>query len=281
LEVSPELGHAGSLEKRLSRSTLNWQLFDARRDAFREAYRTAEPWPHLIIDGFLPEDVALEAAHSFPKMDWRRYRLARLFGARVNELPPHSTAPVIASIIKELHGPHFIKLIESITGISGLVPDLNLFGSGIHQGARGSVLRLHADHNCHPTMGGFYRRVNVMLYLNDRWQSSWNGDLQLWDREALGCAKSISPISNRCVIMGVDDTAFHCYGPLRLPRKLTRNAIAVYYYAAEPAVGQDREPHITLWPTIRGENPVVPALYRLRRAALAAINKRLQSDSNS
>jgi hypothetical protein len=156
-----------------------------------------------------------------------------------------------------------------VTGIVEIIPDTELLGAGLHQGARGSRLRVHADHNTHPRDATSFRRVNLLIYLTQGWQAEWNGDLELWDRSASTCERRIAPRFNRCAILGVDDTAFHGYGPLRLPEGRTRNAIAAYYYARSAAPGQAADPHPTLLPSLRDET-VAAKLGRQARGALLA-----------
>jgi hypothetical protein len=57
------------------------------------------------------------------------------------------------------------------------------------------------------------------------------------------------------VILDVDDTAFHGYGRLRLPRGVGRKVLAAYYYSTAPALRQRREAHGTVFPPIAGEGP--------------------------
>jgi hypothetical protein len=182
-----------------------------------------------------------------------------------------------------LEGARFTRLLEQITGIEGLEADRELVGAGLHQGGQGSYLRIHADHNTHPTNGLRFRRINILIYLNTRWEAQWNGDLELWDREAASCEKKIEPRFNRCAILAVDDTAYHGYGPLRVPNGVTRNALAEYYYADVAAEGQTDMPHPTTLPTLRGEYPIIALLHRARISTLSRIEKaiRIASDRRS
>lgn len=255
-------------------SAINWHLLEKNEKLYRDLFSAVEPWQHVVIDDFLAPSIAAHASRSFPKADRDQARSALLFGTRKNDPEIALLDEAFSQIFTELHDARFVAYLERLSGIEGLRADETLFGAGIHQGTRGSVLRLHADHNTHPLDIG-YRRVNVMLYLNENWLPQWNGALKLWDRSAESCRKEVEPLFNRCLIMAVDDTAFHEYGPLRVPETQTRNAVAAYYYARTPAPGQDSAPHITLWPSIRGEGPIRPFLHRLRRAAHAHLMKRV------
>ena len=56
---------------------------------------------------------------------------------------------VTRQLIYELNSSVFLKALETITGIQGLMPDPHLFGGGLHQILRGGFLKIHADFNRH------------------------------------------------------------------------------------------------------------------------------------
>jgi Rps23 Pro-64 3,4-dihydroxylase Tpa1-like proline 4-hydroxylase len=245
--------------------------FESCVEALGRQYAQSLPWRHLVVDNFLHIEAAHRAAAAFPALPPTTLRLASLLGARSHEGRLGELDPIFDEIFEELHSPRLTSLVERITGIDDLLPDGTLSGAGLHQGGRGSYLRLHADHNTHPSNPNGYRRVNIMIYLNPRWEPSWNGALQLWDRDGAACRVRIEPIFNRCVIMSVDDTAYHAYGPLRVPKGSTRNALATYYYTEAPAEGQELKPHHTVWPKIPGTYPLEPVVHRARMYLLSRL----------
>jgi hypothetical protein len=241
----------------------------------RAEFSSARPWQHIVIDDFLTKAAATEAAAAFPPMDPARRRLAWTLGGRsyLGSIGPGEG--LIKTIFDALHSRRFVALLEAITDIDHLEPDRENIGAGFHQGSRGSYLRLHADHNTHPNDPASFRRVNVLLYLNSEWAAEWNGDLELWDRDARDCKKRIAPLFNRCAIMQVDDSAFHGYGPLRLPAARTRNALAAYYYAETPAGLQTMVPHPTILPPLANESRIAALAERVRRVLLDRAEKAL------
>ena len=48
---------------------------------------------------------------------------------------------------------------------------------------RDGFLKAHADFNLHSRLA-LFRRVNVFLYLNERWDPRWGGELALFDAGA-------------------------------------------------------------------------------------------------
>ena len=251
-------------------SVLDFDSLEARVHLERAHYAAAEPFKHIVLDDFFEREAALCAATAFPP--FARTALARAFGARVygGKLP--EAVPELRRLVDVLHTERFTRYLEALTGIRDLAPDVGLVGSGIHQGARGSDLHVHADHNTHPDDPTWYRRINVLVYLNPNWERAWDGDLQLWDAHAGRCVKRVPPLFNRCVIMEVHDRAFHGYDRLRIPEGETRQSIATYFYTHEPGLSQAARPHGTLFPRLTGG----AAGERLSRAVRRKILHRIE-----
>jgi Rps23 Pro-64 3,4-dihydroxylase Tpa1-like proline 4-hydroxylase len=254
-------------------SLIAYDRLESQIDSLHKEFIGAAPWPHVIIDNFLEPETAKRISAAFPPIGKMKARLARLLEARSYDARIEDEDRSIVDVFEALHSERFTKFVEIVTGVSDLDPDRALVGAGLHQGARGSYLRVHADHNTHPSDPSRFRRINVMVYLNEHWQANWNGDLELWDRGAVACRTRIEPIFNRCAILSVDDTAFHGYGPLRVPQHVTRKALAAYYYSNSAAEGQTLDAHPTTMPILKAENPVSNLAHRARRAILYRVQK--------
>lgn len=244
---------------------IDYSMLESRFTSLRDEYEHADPFPHIVIDNFFSEELARRAAAAFPP--FANKRMAQLLEARAYG-GGLDADPVFREMFDALHGPEFTRWLERVTGIPTLVGDTELVGAGLHQGARGSFLHLHADHNTHPRDDSRYRRVNVLVYMNRVWEAGWNGDLQLWDRDGATCRKTVTPAFNRCVIMEVNDEAFHGYGRLRIPPGETRKLLAAYYYADHPGRRQSQAPHGTILRHPRNESVLSRFDHALRRAVL-------------
>jgi len=197
----------------------------------REEYARAEPFPHAVFDDFFPEAALLEILREFPTpkaIPWMRFESPnerKLASTRETQLGDYTR-----HFIWELNSSVFISFLETLSGISKLVPDPHLGGGGLHQIERGGLLKIHADFNRHRGLD-LDRRVNVLIYLNRDWREEYGGHLELWDREMKQCVKRLLPVFNRMVVFSSSDFSFHGHpDPLTCPKDCSRKSIAMYYY---------------------------------------------------
>ena len=217
-----------------SQQVFDFEQWEMQLPALSARYRSADPFPSIIADDFLSAPALKQALLEFPSTDspdWMHYVHIneRKFAQPKREL----IAPKLLRIIDELNSRRFVRFLAGLTGIDGLLPDPSLEGGGLHQIKQGGFLNIHADFTSHPYQRNWARRVNVLLYMNDGWQESYGGHLQLWDAKATRCVKKILPVFNRCVIFSTDPTSFHGHPePLTCPDGWTRKSIALYYFTA-------------------------------------------------
>ena len=104
-------------------------------------------------------------------------------------------------------------------------------GGGLHEIKKGGILKIHTDFNKHPNLD-LDRRVNVLIYLNKKWEKDYGGNLELWDRNMKSCDKKILPIFNTMVIFSTNDFSNHGHPqPVICPSNISRKSIALYYFS--------------------------------------------------
>jgi len=196
-------------------------------------YQSGNPFPHIVIDDAFPEAMLLEVAREVDALEVpcerefygtsRKHRLSDL-----DAMPPATRA-----LVEQLQGAEFLRWLEGVSGIEGLVADPGLEGGGVHRVASGGFLKIHADFSWSKDLQ-LHRRLNLLLYLNRGWQEEWGSQLEFWRRDMSECACRVAPIFNRMVIFSTSADSFHGHPePLRCPESVTRNAIALYYYTAD------------------------------------------------
>lgn len=155
--------------------------------------------------------------------------------------------PVLREILLEMNSGAFIKFLEKLSGIEGLIPDPFYNGGGIHRIERGGKLDVHADYNVHPVTR-LDRRVNVLLYLNRDWKDEYGGCLELWDKEMTAAKARILPVFNRFAMFSTTDWSYHGHpDPLSCPEDKARMSFALYYYTNGRPENEKSEPHSTIY----------------------------------
>ena len=214
---------------------------------YREQYESGEPFPHLVIDDYFDKDLVERAAAEFPSNEnWRVNEWHRPQPGSVHERKFSNVSNVlnvapesIREILKTFNSPEFISFITEVTGVDNLVGD-NLFqGGGIHQIPRGGHLGVHLDFTRHKRDKSYFRRANILLYMNKDWMDEYGGHLELWNASKFKggeMVKKISPILGRMVIFGTSRESWHGHPePLSCPEGVYRNSLAAYYYSKDPS----------------------------------------------
>lgn len=227
-------------------SMLDYARLNAELNSARRRFAQGDPIRHVMIEDFLDPQAATRAAAAFPSPQTMQIAFAGLAEVKNADQGIARLDPVFGSIFDELGSARFMRWLGAVTQIADLSADPDLHGGGLHQGADGSYLDVHADFNIHPRLR-LYRRLNLLIYLNERWEPQWQGYLELWSRDMKERRQYIEPKFNRCVIMETHDHAFHGYKELRLPPGITRKSLASYYYSARPGDAQTNQEHDTLF----------------------------------
>ena len=232
----------------------------------REQYVSARPFPHVAIDDFLLEAECRELLEGFPQpgqIDWIRFDDAT--GRKLATPDPSRLSEAVRRVLQDFNSARFLGFLETLTGITGLIPDPYFEGGGLHQIARDGFLKVHADFNYHEKIR-LNRRINVLLYLNENWDESWGGHLELWDRSMEHCVTRILPVYNRCVVFSTTDWSYHGHpDPLQCPQGITRKSIALYYYTNGRPEEEVSDAHSTLYQHRPQERQQLATRYSVRR----------------
>lgn len=198
-------------------------------------YCISEPYPHIVLENFIPIDIIENIIKNFPKerLSQDIIHNSGLMENNKRQIYPYECSRDIKDIFNFFNSADFLVFLESLTRIEGLIPDPYYFGGGLHEISTGGKLGIHADFRLHEKLK-LKRRLNVLIYLNKDWDENYGGKLEIWDKGVKKMYKSISPILNRCVIFNTDEGSYHGHPePLMTPIGVTRKSIALYYYTAE------------------------------------------------
>ena len=235
--------------------TFRREYLSALASQFQAQYAAATPFPHVVIDDFLPAETLAMVLNEFPEprdADWQEFDNQRevKLALRDTEL----MGPATRHLLAEFNSQVFVDFLERLTAVDGLVPDPHYIGGGLHQIRAGGFLKVHADFNRHRKLR-LDRRLNGLLYLNKDWQEEWGGHLQLWNRDMTHCVHRILPVFNRFVLFSTTDDANHGHpDPLRCPPERARRSIALYYYTNGRPEAETATDHSTVFKQRPGEH---------------------------
>ena len=257
-------------------------------------YCFAEPFPHIVLDNFLPPELAAELCAHFPT---ERLQSDVVFdvgyaGHHKRQILPADCDSFCRRTFDFFNSQPFVEFLEGLTAIDGLLPDPYFVGGGFHEIGRGGKLGVHADFRINNKLH-LNRRMNVIIYLNEDWREEYNGALELWSRDMSARVKSVLPILNRCVIFNTDADSYHGHpDPLTSPDGVLRRSLALYYYTASKAI-YDEVPNVsTMYAARPGDSAehrreaavlrreqylrewVPPAVLRYSRALMRRVRKR-------
>jgi hypothetical protein len=230
-------------------------------------YAAADPFPHIMIDDFLPAEVAEMCLREFPSAGSAETAAYDRAQERLKtQYNPDALSANVRNLFYTFNSRPFLKVIENITGIKGLIPDPYFLGAGFHEIGQGGYLSMHADFNHHKPMN-LERRINILVYLNKDWKEGYGGQLELWTDDMKTCVQSIVPVFNRCVIFNTTSRSWHGNPkPVSHPHGVTRKSLALYYYTA--TWSEVNREHTTQFRTRQGTQDKVD--WQVRGAELIA-----------
>lgn len=218
------------------------QLVNAPSDMeisqFREQFKAADPFPHLVIDNFFTADFLARIESDFPTKNENYDRFCIEDGGQIGTNyangDPDSFPPAFKQLDALVQDRVFLDFISRLTGINHLDYDPQYFGGGIRESRSGTFLPPHVDFNHHPATLT-HRRMNLLFYFNQGWEEAWGGNLQVHKDPNIfanndSLVRSYMPINNRCLIFETSETSWHGFDRLKLPEGKSRRAFTIYYY---------------------------------------------------
>lgn len=228
-------------------------------DMIGEEYHSNAPFPHIVLDNFLEENIAKQVLNEIQTdVEWNsssdafmdvkdedKKELHKYYAPlpisvtedSINRLKLHS--PLTYSVLSYLQS-DALEFLSKISKVDNLMGDKTFNGAGLHKVTSGGKLDLHIDFNQNWLDQGLYRRVNLLIYFNENWKNSYNGFLELWNTNPWRCERKIAPIFNRAVIFNASKYSYHGHPvPLSCPENVARYSIAQYYYTKSVNLNDD------------------------------------------
>jgi hypothetical protein len=214
------------------RELVDPRLFDAgHRELLRQSLQTAQPYEHLVVDGWFHPDLLRLAREEFDLYPFDDHRdLDRAYENTVRSPRYPVLGPATATYFAIVNAGWFVALMSELTGVPQLIPDPTLHNAGLHESRRGGKFAIHRDFE-RSECTGLYNEMVLLTYLNEGWDPAWNGALELWDAERAHCVRKVEPELGRSIVMRNGATHFHGHPtPLATPEQQVRRSLASYYY---------------------------------------------------
>ena len=201
-------------------------------------YASAEPYPHIVLDDVLLQEVLQRAYEEFaeiPDDAWTNY--LHLNERKYAAKDISTWGPTLRAVADAFTSERFVAFLDELTGFTGLMADDAMDGGGLHRSMTGGFLNVHADFTAHHSKPQWRRRVNLLLYLNPTWDPSWGGQLQLWSKDMQHAVTRVEPTGNRVLLFTTDVHSYHGHPePLLVPEGLARQSMALYFFTEEEHV---------------------------------------------
>lgn len=198
-----------------------------------DTYSRAQPFPHCIIENFLPRELAIALSEKFPDLEEINTKRYADPNQRKFSLESFSSLDKSFRFLGEiLSDKEYLKSLQVMIGSSeALFYDESLRGGGCHQSKEGGFLGMHIDFNKHTEHRDWDRRVNLIIFLNKKWESEWGGELVLANKD--GSDKVIvKPEFNKAVFFSTTQDSWHGVpNPVANEGMVSRNTLAFYYYS--------------------------------------------------
>jgi 2OG-Fe(II) oxygenase superfamily len=205
-------------------------------------FANSQPFPHVVIENFLPSEIAEAIAAEFPKPGEIAWRLVgpgdvthsndpnvEKLGSSDEETFP----PLMRHVMHELNSGTFVDFLSKLTQFKMLAPDPAFYGCGLHSTGRGGRLMIHADASRHPNPK-LQQLLNVIYYATPGWKEEWGGQFELWTKDHSQCLKRVTPKFNSMLVFFTGSKSYHGHPhPLMTPSGVRRNSLAAYFYTID------------------------------------------------
>ena len=143
---------------------------------YKDVYKNAKPFPHLVIDNFLESSHAVKLSKCFQlerikqNKNWIHHQNDNADRYRLED--EYYMDKDIQSFARYTNSRDFILFLESITSYNSLIGDPYFVGGGAMSTSRGGFLNMHVDFNWSHKLQ-LWRKINFIIYLTEDWNKQW------------------------------------------------------------------------------------------------------------
>jgi Rps23 Pro-64 3,4-dihydroxylase Tpa1-like proline 4-hydroxylase len=206
-------------------------------DVATDTYRSAQPYPHLVIDNFFYPEIIEQISQEIVS---EKVSFNKVFTDAFQRNKTISTGdavpPLISAIASKFAASGMLRYLEQITGLSRLIPDphYNADYGYYHIVGAGGILGSHVDHSRHNTLR-VPHVLNLVVYLSKDWNEQDGGALCLYDETGKQVIKRVPCRYNRAIIFACTPAAYHGVDPVLESANRRRHSLYFAYYTVDAA----------------------------------------------
>jgi Rps23 Pro-64 3,4-dihydroxylase Tpa1-like proline 4-hydroxylase len=201
----------------------------------RQTYAGSHPIQYFVVDDLLPQAMATAIHAAFPApaqmFERRSLREHKYVAAQMDRYDPQAEEALFA-----FQDPRVVDLIASITQLTELLADPQLYAGGISLMTAGNFLNPHMD-NSHNNERTTYRVLNLLYYVSPGWKLEHGGHLELWPGGVKRPPVTIESSFNRLVVMSTGPGSWHSVCAVK--GDVSRCCVSNYYFSPKPIGGED------------------------------------------
>ena len=194
------------------------------------------PFPHVVLNNFVSNDLIHDIVREYDNIltnrfhEWKTYDNPLEKKHTFNNLQETKYIKKLSEIVADKA---FIQSLEETFGIRNIELDTTMYGAGLHNHATDGFLCTHLDYEINPVTHR-KRWLNLIIYLNDDWNTDYNGDTELWNENHTTCVKRVYPEFNKALIFRTDNNSWHGVSrKIKCPLDTSRKTIAFYYVSVD------------------------------------------------
>lgn len=198
-----------------------------------------DPFPHIIIDNFLPKNLFDKISLTITKNNNNFKDVHQIYNTNLEYGKKTFGDASLNEYLKipiEIMGGIYVKnFIEKIIGDIQLISlsDFKNYGgySPFHIMKKGGFLGSHLDHS--RSKNNDLHVANSIFYASPKWKKNSGGETILFNKNGLKVKKLISPIPNRLIIFLHTAESFHGVNTISKKSEFNRYSYYMDYYIKE------------------------------------------------
>lgn len=198
------------------------------------------PFPHAVIDNFLPQELFDKISKSIDKTDENKDPQKQFISDLELNKKVYGKKDLKDDLeipLNIIGGKKIKEIIEKYLNLDNLISlnDWENYGGyyPFHRMKTKGLLGSHVDHSYAHLDNQLLHVANSIFYVSPKWEENWGGETILFNTNGLQIIKKILPKPNRLVLFIHSSSSFHGVNYLKCPLEFTRNTYYMDYYINE------------------------------------------------